>query len=267
MLRNIIASVALSLFLANSGWCQQRGATAQDYTLPKFKTDSPQFCFLKFPAGNSKYQAVLIVTDGSTLFYDRNANRDLTESDEFVNSTTHNWQSDRDYRFQIDQIRVGALNHRSVRLEVSPLENYDREDRRIKDILKLRPKANCFGLSAEIEDERFHGKGFDGRVVVFVGISDFDGILQFGDSVATAPTINFCGELEIRLSDETKLRPDAVTDVVTVVGIPGKGSGTFALIGYEDVIPESIHPKAILEVTSLETGQTTKTEFELGHRC
>lgn len=267
MLRNIIASVALSFLLANSGWCQRNVATAQVYQLPEFKTDSPEFCFLKFPGGNSTYQTVLIVIDGSTLFYDRNSNRDLTESDEFVNSTKHNWQSDRDYRFQIDQIRVETLNHRSVRLEVSPLEKYDREDRRIKDILKLRPKANCFGLSAEIEDERFHGKGFDGRVVVFVGISDFDGVLQFGDSVATAPTINFCGELEIRLSGETKLRPDSETDVVTVVGTPGKGPGTFASIGYEDVIPESIHPNAILEVTSLATGQTTKTEFELGHRC
>ena len=267
MSRNIIISFAFLCLLVNVGCYQEHEAALQTYTLPKFETDSQQFCFLNFPAGDSKQEAVLIVTDGSRLYVDRNGNQDLTEPDEFVVSARKEWQSDRDKQFQIDQVRVGGFKHRAIRLDVSPLEKYDYQDQRIKDLLVQRPNACSYRLSAEIQDDRFRDRAFNGRVAVSVGISDSDGVLQFGNSIKTAPTINLCGDLEIRLSGEGNFRPDAEADIVTIVGTPGDDPGTFALIGYESVIPEHLHPNAILEVTSKETGQTKKTQVELSHRC
>jgi hypothetical protein len=238
-----------------------------DLVLPEFVTDSPRYCLLTFPAGGGNRQTVLIVVDGDRLYVDKNSDGELTNSDECLVSTREDWQSDRDHHFTIDEIRVGDRIHKTLQIHVQPLENYDRGDQQIRKVLEVEPAADCYTLQVEIQDDRFQGEFSDGRVIVFAGFQDIDGVLQFGKDLKTAPTVNFSGDLEIRLFGETKLRPGAEAEIMTSVGTRGAGPGTFASIGYEGVIPESACPRVSLQVNADEIGKLETTTHELSHRC
>lgn len=268
LIRCILAPFAIViLFAVQPASAQETYSNQDELVLPEFVTESPRFCLLTFPAGNGERLPVLIVTDGNRLYVDRDSDGDLTNDGPFLTSRRRDWESDRYHKFAIEELQVGNNIHKTILIEVRPLEIYSRADPKIRELLTAEPDADCYSLSAEIQDDRFHGTWGDGRVIVSAGLRDLDGVLQFGKSLETAPTIHLCGELEIRLASETQLRPGAETDVVTLVGSPGVGVGTFARLGYEDVIPEFLHPRLRLNFTSAETGESITTTYELGHRC
>ena len=264
-----LASVFVStLFVEVTPALGQSTYVSQDgLVLPEFVTDAPRFCLLNFPAGDGKQQAVLIVADGDRLYVDKNSDGDLTNDGEGVLSTRQDWESERDHLFTIDEIQVGDRVHKNIRINIRPLEKYDRDDQQIKEVLKFEPDADCYQLWTEIQDDRFQGKGRDGRVIFFAGIQNTDGVLQFGKNLESAPTINLCGALEIRLRAETKLRPGGEFEIRTVVGTPGNGPGAFASIGYENVIPAFMHPRMSLRVKVAEQGKMEATTYELSERC
>ncbi len=271
MLRNLVRSIVFMpvalLLVCNAALGQQAYKSQDKLVLPEFTTAAPRYCLLTFPAGEEQRQTVLIVADGDRLFVDKNSDGDLTQLDESVLSTRQDWESDRDHLFTIDEIQVGERVHRGLHIYIRPLEKFDRGDQQIKEVLNFEPNADCYQLWAEIQDDRFQGRESAGRVYVFAEIQDLDGVLQFGKSLETAPTINWCGDLEIRLRAETKLRPGGETDIRTVVGTPGKGPGTFASIGYEGVIPAFMHPRLAIRVNVDEKEKMETTTYELSERC
>lgn len=263
----VLFAFALLLSGRNPAFGQETYDSHDKLVLPEFITDSPRYCLLTFPAGGGNRQTVLIVVDGNRLYIDKDSDGDLTNSGECVVSTREEWQSDRDHQFTIDEIRVGDRIHRALQIHVQPLENYDRGDQQIRGVLEMEPAADSYTLQAEIQDDRFQGLFSDGRVIAIAGFQDTDGVLQFGEDLKTAPTINFSGELEIRLFGETKLRPGAEVEITTSVGTCGIGPGTFASIGYDGVIPESAFPRLSFQVNAGEIGKLETTTYELSHRC
>jgi hypothetical protein len=58
------------------------------------------------------------------------------------------------------------------------------------------------------------------------------------------------------------------TDLVLVVGTPGLGPGTFAMLGYQDTIPASVKPVADVSLPSAKVGAPPLTEkWEIKDRC
>lgn len=265
----ILFLASFSEFLTSEAgaWTPQAGEVRTDLVLPEFRTESPRYCLFTFPAGNGDRQTVLVIADGDRLYIDKNSDGDLTAPDECEVSTREEWQSTRDHDFRIDAIEVGGRTHTGIQLSISPLENYDRDDLRIKELLKKEPDADCYIIRAEVQDDRFHGSGTEGRVVVLAGPGDNDGLLQFGKDIESAPTIHFCGELEIRLFADAKLRPGSETEITTSVGTCGIGPGTFASIGYEGMIPDAVRPRLSLQVEAGEIGKLETKTYELSHRC
>lgn len=263
-LTSFMALVAIMVGISGNVVAQE---SADGHVLPRF-SGTPQFCFLEFPSSTDQHAEVLIALDGNKLYFDRNANGDLTEDGEAVESVADKTRmSERDLQFEIDEIKVGDRVHNSVKMTVAPLENYSRGEPEFAAILKENPAANACMIYAEIQDDRFRGKGLDGRVIVSAGFSDMEGVLQFGDTIDDAPTIRFCGTLEIRPYQKTRLRPGATKDIVLVVGSSGMGPGTFASIGYEGVIPETAYPRMMLETKIAESNKTEITSQELKRRC
>lgn len=237
-----------------------------DFKLPEFESDSPRYCYFRFPAVKESSD-MLVVIDGSRLYVDRNLNRDLTDSDEVIRSTRKEYQSESFHQFNIGEVFVGDRTHRKVSISVSPLEIYGTNDEQIQAVLRDDPNANAYILSAEIEIDLRDEKKLPMRVLAMAGISDLDGVLQFGERIEDAPTINWFGDLEIRLASPSKLRPKAQTDIITVVGTNGDGPGTFVSLAYDGLIPPGAHPRAVLEVSESADGEPKRLEFELGHRC
>ena len=68
---------------------------------------------------------------------------------------------------------------------------------------------------------------------------DGNGFLQFANSPKEAPVIHFRGPMQMGLHSPQRLTlgPDA-SDLLTVVGTPGLGKGTFASVSYSGLIAE-----------------------------
>ena len=239
---------------------QQEQVKAQsEISQPAFHEDSALFCWLKLPATESKSRTLLMAFDGERLFVDLNSDRDLSEPSEAFKSRRDSTMSDRDFDFEIPEIRIDDRRHTSFRLVITPLENYKRrdEDAQISDVLKRDPKANSFILGIRI----------DGDSSRLAGSRDSEGVLQFADNIESAPTINFCGPKVLRISGDSRrtVRPGAEAELILNVGTTGDGPGTFAAIAYENFIPESVYPKAIISTT--QANETPDLEISLKHRC
>ena len=256
-----------SRFIVGQALAQEVGiARSTDLLLPHLESARPEFCRVLFP-GSEPATAILLIIDGSTLYVDRNANGDITEDNERVQAERNSQLSERDHLFKIGEIKVGNHVHESMNLLVVPLENYDRNISSISQLLKTNPQANAYQLWGEIQREQLVGSGNGGRVVMKAGIMDTDGILQFGPSPELTPLIDFAGPLEVRLLEETRLRPGSDTEVVVAAGTKGTGPGTFSVVSYENVIPENVWPRLTLTTNSSDGGPPIVAAFELPHRC
>ena len=230
---------------------------AAKYKLPKFDTESPKFCVWNFPRDNGTHE-VLVAWDDNVLYCDRNGNRDLTEPNERIDRTV-NKHLPKGYRqFEVDEIVVGNKSHLSTILSILT------SDRSTDDNSQKNVQTNGFSITSQIQTDRFRGLGVDGRVKVSVAVDDFAGKLEFGKSIEDAPTINFLGELQIRMSGKAKLRPGGADQVYTLIGTNGDGRGTFAYLQYQDVIPENAYPTITFKTDS---GPLADLQLELLQRC
>ena len=107
-----------------------------------------------------------------------------------------------------------------------------------------------------------------GRVGQSAGL-DGDGFLQFGDSPKVAPVIHFRGPLKMGLhSPQRLLLGPKGGDLLTVVGTPGVGKGTFASIAYAGLISDDAKPVAAIEFPpATPGGSPLRAQFILTHRC
>jgi hypothetical protein len=165
---------------------------------PAYQTTKPRYCLLVF--GPEAKTRVWLVEDGDVLYADRNGNGDLTDPEE---------------RFRFDKYppcRIGDVHDPASGTTYKSVEVVeDSQGRRVSVVIPGR-----------------------GRQVAH---SDRFGSFEFGASAAQAPVVHFGGPLELSLQslDSPARDPHGVyLPVVAVVGTPGKGKGTFAVINPDD---------------------------------
>jgi hypothetical protein len=227
----------------------------------------PRYCLLVF--GPAARDRVWVVQDGDTLYVDRNGNGDLSESGKRV-PAAKDGAKESGYTFEAGDLVVGGKIHKGLSVSVSPLKWYARNQDlagipAIQNALKIDPETAVARLSIEVESARFKGSGVGGRIIQSAGFFDLTGVLAFTDKPADAPVVHLDGPMTVTFYGEVPvLRLGRDNDLILTAGTPGRGGGTFAMLDYQDTIPNGIHPKVEVRWS----GDSSRTEvFELKQRC
>jgi hypothetical protein len=241
---------------------------------PTYQTKSPRYGLLIFgPTGADR---VWLVQDGDTLHVDRNGNGDLTESGEKVPAEKPpegRAPEEGEYTFEVGEIALGGRTHKGVSLHVLRLAKYDSaaisSRPEVKAALAKDPRTSVIMIRADVDVPGMRGGGLDGRLSFAAGYIDLNGLLQFAPTPADAPVIHLGGPLEINFFNERpSLRVGRASEFVLVVGTPGVGPGTFAMLLYVDTIPESAKPVAEITYQPAKPGaKPLKELFEIKERC
>lgn len=127
-------------------------------------------------------------------------------------------------------------------------------------------KGEVMMLHANVTAPHLKAKG---QVLMAVAPIDVNGPLVLTAKAADAPIIHFGGPLAVSFFMEIpSFRRERTAICVLAVGTHGLGTGTFATIGYEGVIPESVYPTAEITYAPLKAGSPpVKTLYELKERC
>ncbi|MFL5340583.1 MAG: hypothetical protein ACJ8F7_10575 [Gemmataceae bacterium] len=233
---------------------------------PAYKS-KPKYLQLHF--GPEAKQRAWLVLDGDTLYVDRRGDGDLSQPDCKVAARSEKGRvpEEEGWGFEAGELRLGGKVHKGLSVGVVPLKSFAaREEIRampaVRDALKKDAATVVATLALDVESTRFKGAGVGGRIQQMAGPIDLDGVLQFGAKPADAPAVHFDGPLQITFyNSRPTFRAGRSADAVLVVGSPGRGPGTFAMLNYEDTIPEHVFPT--LEVTY----PGGKELFELKERC
>jgi hypothetical protein len=241
-------------------------------TEPVYQTKAPRYGLLVFgPKGEHK---VWLVLDGDVLYVDRNGNSDLTEPGEKVRAQQRPGRDPDDgYQFEVGELTLRERTHKALTVTFMPLRRYassslaKRPD--VQDILAKDPKAMVPVLSVEVDVPGMRGGCPGGRVYFMAGFADLTGVLQFAVTPAAAPAVHLGGPLQVTFSlDRPTLHIGRDSDLALVVGTPGVGPGTFAMIGYEDTAPAAARPVA--EITYPRTAADPpplRERVEIRERC
>jgi hypothetical protein len=234
---------------------------------PAYKI-TPQYALLAF--GSGAKDRVWLVRDGDVLYVDRNGNGDLTDPGEKVldaKSPGHDPEQE-GYTFHVGDLSVGGRTHKGLTLASIPLKTLPALEHlpTVKAALAKDDKASAAMMTLDVQVPGMKGGGVEGRVTFFAGPVDLSGVLRFADNPAQAPVIHLGGPLQITFFNEApSLRAGRSSDVVLVVGAPGVGPGTFAMLTYNDTIPESLRPTMEIRY---QPGQPSAREiFEIKERC
>jgi hypothetical protein len=240
---------------------------------PVYQTRSPKYGLLVF--GPEARDRVWLVLDGDTLYVDRNGNGDLTEPGEKITAkkTDGRDPAEEELSFEVGDLTVGERVHKGLSVDFTPLKMYNsgwRSERRdVRAALARDPKAAVASVSVDVDFPGIKGSGVGGRVTCQTATFDLVGILQFADKPAAAPVIHFGGPLQITFYGGLPvLRVGRETELVLVVGTPGIGPGTFAMVQYQDAIPDSLRPTAEVTLPLAKAGAgPLKEKFEIKQRC
>ncbi len=240
---------------------------------PAYQTMTPKYSLLVFgPEGRDR---VWLVLDGDALYVDRNGNGDLTEPGEKLAKEKRPGRETEDdwYSFEVGDLTVGGRTHKGLRVGFTPLKRYaeaalgKRAD--VKAALAKDPKAMAASLSVDVEVSGIKGGGVGGRVVHIAGPIDLTGVFQLADKPADTPAVHLGGPLQITFYGELPtLRVGRDAEMSLVVGTPGIGPGTFAMVGYQDLFPEGAKPVAEISLPPATSGDPpVKSKFEIKGRC
>ena len=240
---------------------------------PAYKSPAPKYGLLGF--GPQAADRVWLVVDGNTLYVDRNGNGDLTEAGEKVEAERSERETASNIlSFQAGAISVGGRVHKGLSISFIPLKLYadgeelgKRPD--VRAVLEKDAEATTVVLSVDVEMPELKGGGIDGRINFVAGPVDQDGVFQFTGNPADAPVVHLGGPLQIDFHAALpSMRVGRTSEFVLVVGTPGIGPGTFAMVGYQDTIPESAKPVA--EITyrlAKPSDPPFKEKYEIKERC
>ena len=259
MFRSLIAALAT---FALAGVAAGAEPPKIDRTLrkePAYKTKAPKYGLLTF--GPEAKDRVWLVLDGDTLYADRNGNSDLTEPGEKIaaeKKAGHDPEED-GYAFEVGAVSVGGRTHKGLRVYFTPLKRYadgelgKRPD--VKAALAKDPKALVAGVYLDADVPGIKGGGVDGRVTFSAGPVDLTGVFQFTEKSTDAPVVHIGGPLQVSFYAELPtLRVGRGSEFVLVVGTPGVGPGTFAMVHYQDTISEDVKPVAEIAYQSAKPG-------------
>jgi hypothetical protein len=238
---------------------------------PNYK-GKPRYCQLVFGPKASEW--VWLVQDGEVLYVDRRGNGDLTGAEcKILAAKTPERTVEGRFDFEVTDLTVGGRVHKKLMVHLRPLTQYAEgslgKRAEVKAALAKDAHAAVASIYAEVDVPGLKGSGVGRRARFLAGPADLTGVLLLGDSPANAPIVHFGGPLQVTFySERPTLRLGRSTDMVLVVGTPGEGPGTFAMVAYEDTIPEQARPVAEIAFPSARPGGAPIVErFELKQRC
>ncbi len=233
---------------------------------PTYKSKSVKYCLLVF--GPEAKTRVWLAQDHDTLYVDRNGNGDLAEDGERIAANKeHSDADDRQFQFDVGDIRDGKLLHKSFHVAVRKIDHMADLDTSVKNFLAKQPGGRGYDLRIESEMPPRKGSGLGGRVQQRVLPLDDRGVLQFADRPQDAPLVHFAGPWQVTLSGSHRFTAGRESEVVLVVGTRGVGSGTTACVAYEDLIPEKAYPKLEVTFASRSGEAPLKESYLLQERC
>jgi hypothetical protein len=226
----------------------------------------PKYCLLVF--GPEAKTRIWLVLDGDMLYVDRNGNGDLTEPGEKVAAEKRKDRDpdDRNYTFAAGELRDGGKRHLNLFISVGDLDRVKESLPEAKVLLERDAHARQYNIWLEVEKPGYQGLGAGGRIVQGAG-SDANGLLQFADRPQDAPIIHFGGPWTMGLYRPTTLWLDRTNNVDLVFGTPGLGAGSFARVGYEGVVPDSLAPRIEITFPPRKPGEPPVMEGYLEERC
>ena len=239
---------------------------------PKY-AGKPVYALLVF--GPEAKDRVWLARDGDTLHVDKNGNGDLTDPGEAVERTKprKGREDDESRTFDIGDVTVGGRTHKGLTVSALPLAEFANVEAGklppVKAALEKDKNTQVYLVRCEVDAPGVKGGGTRGRLDMSAGWVDLNGVLQFADKPADAPVIHLGGPLEISFYGELpKMRVGRGTEFVLVVGTPGFGPGTFAMLAYQDCIPTDAYPKAEVTFAPKKPGDPpVKALYELKERC
>ncbi len=211
LVSSLIPSMALSAF--------DVGLTKIDRTIakePPYKSKNVKFCLLVF--GPEAKTRVWLVQDADTLYVDRNANGDLTETGEAISATPgpDTDSEDGTYLFECEEIQDGRLTHQKLRLQV-----YKRPPA-VDELEKLHvaknPSVRFYSVKIDVQMPGYVGDGLRGRVEYGLAHRDRNGFLEFTGEPTTAPVIHLGGPWQVLLFPNEALKIGSESDVALVFG-------------------------------------------------
>jgi RNA polymerase sigma factor (sigma-70 family) len=217
---------------------------------PVYTTKSPKYGLLVF--GPEAKDKMWLVWDGDKLYVDRNGNGDLTDPGEMVaiKKKRELAGNTEEYVFDVGEVTVAGRVHKGLVVVVSPLRAFSNpaiQNRpEVKFALARDPQAMAFQLSIDVDVPGMKGGGLGGRLTYLAGM-DLNGVLMFGDKPADAPIVHLGGPLELTFYELPSTRAGRGSEFDLVVGTPGVGPGTFAMLAYNNTIPKEA--KAVVEAT------------------
>jgi hypothetical protein len=225
----------------------------------------PRYCLVVF--GPGARDRIWLVRDGDTLYADKDGNGRLTDPGEQVAAQ----KDGQDLTFPVGTVRVGGREHRNLTVRASRLSGWGdavTAHPASQAALKKDRDADLMNVSAEVEVPGLRGGGDDGRLQVGARI-DAGGPLVFGDTPADAPVLHFGGPLHLRAEEaRPTLYRNVVHDLMLVVGTPGVGPGTFAMVGYDGLIPPGAFAVVEAEYPPAKPGDPpVRQRYELRERC
>ena len=234
---------------------------------PAYTSGSPRYALLVI--GPEARDRVWLVKDGDTLYVDRNGNGDLTDPGEKL-TADKGGSAVGGYTFEAADFTVGGKKHKGLTVTVKSLKalasgKYGRRAD-IQAAFAKDPTAEVLRLSVGVTAPHLKAKG---QVTMIAGAVGLDGPLLMAAKPSEAPVIHFGGPLAVTFYFDTPaLRRGRTTECILVVGTPGLGAGTFASIGYDGVIPESVYPTAEITFPPVKAGAPpVKKLYELKKRC
>jgi hypothetical protein len=270
-----VLRAALVAAFAIGGFARAADLASVDRTIkkePAYQTKSPRYALLVF--GPEARDRVWLVHDGDTLYVDRNGDGDLTDAGEKVAAKVGKDRNldENGYEFRVGDLPIGGRLHKRLTVYASSLSRYPDTVRSLpnaKTALAADAKAHGYTVKIELDMPGMKGMGVGGRVMRMAGVIDGAGALLFADKPAAAPVIHLDGPLQVTFyGEKPKLMLERDNDVVLVVGTPGVGPGTLAMLYYEDTIPTAAFPQLEIEFAAQKPGTSPVHQtFELRHRC
>jgi hypothetical protein len=240
---------------------------------PSYHTKRPKYGLLVF--GIEGKDRVWLVHDGDTLYVDRNGNGDLTEPAEKITAEKRAGSDPQEdgYSFAVGELAVPGGTHKGLTVSLTPLKRYADSAlgrrAKAKAALAKDAKAAAVYLAVEVHTPGRQGGGLGGRLAFSAGPLDLTGVFQFADTPAQAPVVHLGGPLQITCYGELPaLRVGRDSELILVVGTPGIGPGTFAMLSYSGTIPEEVKPTCELMLSAAKPGAPPVNEkFEIKERC
>jgi hypothetical protein len=269
MIRRILLVLGV-LLVASSTVSGELGKINRTIKKEPNYSGTPKYALVVF--GPNAADRLWLVQDGSVLYVDRNGNGDLTEEGERVAVKT---EKDRDvaeagFSFEAGDLKLGGRVHKRLSVYFRRLSRFTslKDNAHVRRALKADPDASAAIVSVDVESTRLKGGGIGGRLSQMAGFYDPAGVLQFAGKPADAPLIHFDGPWQISVYGEIPtLTLGRDNELVLVVGTPGLGGGTFAMLAYEEAIPENVHPKVQVRFPANGVGEPVSQDYELKKRC